>query len=126
MEKEKLASHMDVRVREDDEEVPLLFMDKLPKNFEQNSSLLALASFFSEDDSCQTRREKHRKPKVARKGTPGRKLKSSTGLKDKKDSKRKGLPIQKQISSCCSRQPKPTSTAELQLYLNLWNIDSSA
>lgn len=44
------ARDLNAHIAEDEEEMPLLFMDELPSNFQQNAQLAAIATFMADSD----------------------------------------------------------------------------
>ncbi|KAL3660979.1 hypothetical protein V7S43_013993 [Phytophthora oleae] len=115
---------METKKREDEEEMPLLFMDELPSNFQQSAQLAAIATFMADSDddtavgrqeeaseagngSKQRRQRRHKSERTRRRQQPYAKLLSG-------DTEPK--------SSESRNEPKSSDTKELQLFLSMFHV----
>ncbi|KAG6576346.1 Echinoderm microtubule-associated protein [Phytophthora cinnamomi] len=118
------ARALDATVAEEEEEMPLLFMDELPADFQQNAQLAAIATFMadSDDDAApdddekafeagnggKQRRQRHQKPSRTRR---------------RQEPYAKPLEKGKEPQSRKTRDSaKAADTKELQLFLSMFHV----
>ncbi|KAF4039209.1 hypothetical protein GN244_ATG08640 [Phytophthora infestans] len=99
---------------EDEEEMPLLFMDELPSNFRQSAQLAAIATFIADsDDGTVDDRENALED--------GNSSKQRRQLRHKSTrTRRRQQPYTKPLQS--DNAPKSTDTKELQLFLSMFHV----
>ncbi|CEG37174.1 uncharacterized protein PHALS_04622 [Plasmopara halstedii] len=115
------ASTTDVTI--DEEDMPLLFMDDLPSNFQQSAQLAAVATFMADsddDDGCDdayksgyTSKHRHgQQVKHMRKSRQHEPYDKPVKNDKKSESRRK------------ARKANTMDTKELQLFLSMFHISS--
>mmetsp|Transcript_26323 Transcript_26323/g.34008 ORF Transcript_26323/g.34008 Transcript_26323/m.34008 type:complete len:120 (-) Transcript_26323:119-478(-) len=119
---------MDVEsiIADEEDEYPIIFLDNLPKNFQSNKDLCALASLIPDEPKHGPHQTK-KKEKVYRKQRHP--VKTSTGKSANVTAKelertRFKEARNKRVGKAKVEEKNITeiNTAELQLFMNLWNI----
>ncbi|ETK91006.1 hypothetical protein F441_05490 [Phytophthora nicotianae CJ01A1] len=100
---------------EDEEEMPLLFMDELPPNFRQSAQLAAIATFMADSDDdaavdCQedasdTGNDNKQRRQLRHKSARTRRRQQPYAKPPQKD-----------------KEPKSNDTKELQLFLSMFHV----
>uniref|UniRef100_A0AAV1THA6 BZIP domain-containing protein n=1 Tax=Peronospora matthiolae TaxID=2874970 RepID=A0AAV1THA6_9STRA len=102
---------------ESEDEMPLLFMDELPSNFQQNAQLAAIATFMdsSDDEAWETTSgyKKARRRVVPRNSDRGRQ-------KPYANRKRNGKKTESQRNE--KKGERAADTKELQLFLSMSHV----
>ncbi|KAG1699240.1 hypothetical protein DVH05_014157 [Phytophthora capsici] len=98
---------------EDEEEMPLLFMDELPSNFQQSAQLAAIATFMtdSDDDAAVDHQEET--------------LEAGNGSKQRRQRRHKSAGTrrrQQPYAKHRENEPKSSDTKELQLFLSMFHV----
>ncbi|KAK1931598.1 hypothetical protein P3T76_012927 [Phytophthora citrophthora] len=114
----------DMKNEEDEEEMPLLFMDELPSNFKQSAQLAAIATFMADsdddaavddqeeaseagNDSKQRRQRRNKSVGTRRRQQPYAKLPRSDTEHKRRENR---------------NEPKSSDTKELQLFLSMFHV----
>ncbi|KAH7476535.1 hypothetical protein KRP22_000380 [Phytophthora ramorum] len=106
---------------EDEDEMPLLFMDHLPANFTQNAQLAAMATFMADSDDDEDQNE------VSGAGSGSKQRRQShhqiSRSKRRQQPYARPLPKEKEPASKKNRdETKSSDTKELQLFLSLFHV----
>ncbi|CAI5743983.1 unnamed protein product [Peronospora destructor] len=108
---------LNVKSNASKEEMPLLFMDKLPSNFHQNAELAAIATFMDSADERENNDEE-----VSGKGSKRRQQRRDTVMK----SIRRRQPYAKLTPKDRNKRKRNKATTsdikELQLFLSMFHV----
>ncbi|POM81363.1 Hypothetical protein PHPALM_678 [Phytophthora palmivora] len=109
---------------EDEEEMPLLFMDELPSNFRQNSQLAAIATFMADSDDDEAGGDQQGASETGNSSKQRRqRLQQSTRTRRRQQPYAKPLAKGKNPPTRRIRnETKPTDTKELQLFLSMFHV----
>lgn len=96
--------------KEEEEEMPLLFSDGLPRNFQQSSQLAALATFMADSEDEDGEREVEEKKDEQRVG------KKASNSRAKRNERRRRGPYARPDGR------EKAETKELQLFMNMFKM----
>jgi hypothetical protein len=106
---------------EEEEEMPLLFMDQLPSNFQQSAQLAAIATFMADSDDDAAAEE----PSETGNSSKQRRQRQQTLTR----TRRRQIPYAKQLTATKEpknkakrHEPKTSDTKELQLFLSMFHV----
>ncbi|GMF28334.1 unnamed protein product [Phytophthora fragariaefolia] len=113
--------HLSTSAAEEEEEMPLLFMDELPRNFQQSAQLAAIATFMAYSDDEGTAEHDEVAPGVGKPRRPTRH--KSTRAKRRQEPYAKPPTTAKEPKNRKNRDnAKAADTKELQLFLSMFHV----
>ncbi|EGZ20432.1 hypothetical protein PHYSODRAFT_328534 [Phytophthora sojae] len=122
------ARDLNAHIAEDEEEMPLLFMDELPSNFQQNAQLAAIATFMADSDDDAAAEDDEEDASRAGDGGKQRRQRQQKSARSRRRQEPYAKPLAKgkEPKSKKNRDTsKAADTKELQLFLSMFHVSKA-